>query len=267
MFLCVVAATSYSDTIILDFGDDFNDPTINENGGMHLTDVATGINASLVASAPWVADYKDSDPTHGVKHGSLAFGVDCTIPGQAVLFTLTLYNALHGDGFTELYSPGQDYDWSLCFFDIDNYGARYDSVTLRTEGTYTITETSALDVDNSVDGQVTFSGQNVAGVGSHNDGMIQNQAEADAAVVYDVSNTSTLEFIFTATGADKYRAGLLDGGTLSTVMKDNYLTETHTVPEPTTMSLFGIVGVLGFFLRRRLSLLRSRFDFTNQIRS
>ncbi|MGF1525177.1 MAG: VPLPA-CTERM sorting domain-containing protein [Candidatus Competibacterales bacterium] len=252
------ATSAHASSITLDFGA-VNFPNFGEDASnleMRFDSVATGINASLTADAI----FDGADQFHGSVAGDLRVH---TTPGDVNL-TLSLFNAAIGDGYTSLFdNGGSAFSWDLMFYDIDanfnvNNGNRWDAVTLITPGTYTVTDTTALLVTQNADGSVAFSGED-AGNRSGQDGLNTfNQAQADAAVLYTVSDTSVINFIYGVDIDGTATAGrnlLVDGGQLSfdgfgTVTGNVGAPVSVPVPAPLSLIAAGIAG-FGAIARRR----------------
>ena len=114
--------SSVATPILLDFGST-SDSAFNTDLEMRYSGVATGINATLTADAAFNGFNSNQNANNGSVNGDIRvnmtfFESDGTTP-QSVALTLKLWDATDGDGYTSLYNPVGDYDYTLAFYDID----------------------------------------------------------------------------------------------------------------------------------------------------
>lgn len=232
-------------TIDLDFGTSIQS-SFGTKGNLTLSyeSVADGINATITAASKF--------RTHNTTmHGSENGDARINMAGKdANVFTLRLWDATSGTGFDSLYDPGVDYDWSLGFYDIDGNSKTYDVVTLFEPIEYSVTASTALIIDESKPGQISFSGQAAGGIAGQT-GLEPpiTQAQADVSVIAVYHNTSEVIFGY-AHKADKNNRGrniLIDGGGLRFALEDP---SPSPVPAPATLWLLGS-ALLGLAAVRR----------------
>ncbi|MFT6223984.1 MAG: hypothetical protein ACJA1F_001830 [Paracoccaceae bacterium] len=239
----------------LDFGtSEFAAFGTGTNLSMFYDNVATDIegrqiNATLTAIAAFVPKAAD-------KNGSVAGDIRVNLEiGQTVELALRLFD----DATGLAYDPGVNFSWTLGFFDIDGGANSYDVVTLKTPAQYTVTSTTDLNPVSSAPGQVTFSGLNTGGNVAGESGLTPplTQDQADAMVLFTVSNTSEVIFDYSHFGTNTSggRNLLVDGGSLKTALDDfDPVTEVNVVPLPFSGVLIaGGLLVLGGLRRMRRS--------------
>jgi hypothetical protein len=286
--LVALAATplsSHGATIELNFGTTTS-TTFNEDLLMQFADVAdfgtTGIdiNATLTAAATWNApcDTNACGSFGPWPHGGVSDDLRVNSDGgETAYLTLTLYDGSVGDGYTNLYDPGSDYDWTLAFYDIDSNapsgsfpdGSSWDEVTLLTAGTYQVTGTTDLTITDLGGGGVNFSGAGVGNIPGQ-DGLSSpiTQQQADVMVLYTLMNTNSVDFIYyvgeTFEGVQdpNPRNLLVDGGSLALATCSDaeggdcgFEPPVGVVPIPAAVWLFasGLIGLVGIARRRRIS--------------
>lgn len=179
--------------LILNFGS-ISDPNFPTDLSIEYSNVATGINATLTANSAF------QSAAAGV--GNNGSAVDDlrvnVIQGDEVRLNLTLWDSDIGNGFESLYNPQTDFTWNMMFYDIDGQGNGtdyYDTVTIHTAGTYTVTTTSNLVITDTADG-VSFGGQNYPDIPGQTGLTSFTQQQADASVLYAINNLSQVSFTY-----------------------------------------------------------------------
>lgn len=249
-------------SIVLDFGAS-SQPGFSAAGDlrMEFVGVATDINASMTADAA----YDSNNPTNnGSASGDAR--INSRIGGD-VIVRLELWDATVGTGFESLYDPGVDFSWKFAFYDIDGRPATFDVLTVFTPGTYTLSGTSNLVV-NATGQSTSFSGikaededGTVIGTGPDtvNNGDIPGQEglqqsgvtqlQADYMVIYEVENTSVIDFGYAVGGnRNSGRNLLIDGGELNL---DDFDPKTSVTPVPLPMAGWMMLAGLGTLVTMR----------------
>jgi hypothetical protein len=238
------ANVSNAGVVELDFGTStFTSFGTGTNLSMFYENVAIDvegrqINATLTASAAFVPKAED-------KNGSVTGDIRVNLEvGQTVELALRLFDNATGLA----YNPGVDFDWTLGFFDIDGNANSYDVVTLKTPAAYTVTSTTDLNPVSLAPGQVTFSGLNTGGDITGQSGLTPplTQDQADAMVLFTVSNTSEVIFDYSHFGTNNSggRNLLVDGGSLRTAL-DDFDPETEINPPAVVPLPFSGVLIAG----------------------
>ncbi|MBU2961843.1 VPLPA-CTERM sorting domain-containing protein [Citreicella sp. C3M06] len=221
---------------------------------MSYYNVADGINATLTSDSSFVSG-------NASKNGSVDDDIRVNTNAGTVNLTLSLFDSTVGDGFESLYDPGVDYDWTLAFYDIDGYdptGSWYETVTVyadaASELTYTVTETTALDVT-SGSGSVTFSAVDAPAVKGQDglNGELTDEQSSVAAII-GISNTSVLDFSFTIVdnrdSNSSSRNLLIDGGNIS-LASATVTTPIAPVPLPAAgLLMIAAMATMGVASRR-----------------
>lgn len=274
LVLCLLPAAASAKTLELDFGSVSkqrfgDDPVSGGTLEMRFFDVASGMNASVIASRPFAV----SRPSY---QGSVDRDVRVNMTaGQEVDLTLRLWDAAAGNGFQTLYAPGLSYQWSLGFYDLDGRSNYHDQIDLTSSGYYTRTATSAVLVSEPSPGVVSFSGAGANGNVPGQSGLADEitKAQADVAVAVTMVNEPEVSFTYRVVGGEhRGRNLLVDGGqifqqlllfdlvtapTPATPASYPSLTaDAAPVPLPLSMALllgsFGLLFMTQWQLRRRL---------------
>lgn len=237
----------------LDFGN-ISAPNFNTNKLIQYSSVASGINATLTADdvflsgRPW---------RNGSLNGDIQVNASTAPGGQNIGLTLSLFDSSIGTGYESLYNPGTDFDWELVFYEIDGTNGSnvfYDAVTVLDNRngnlSYTLTDPTDLVVT-SAPGSVTFSGENAANVPYGETGGVLSAAQSKVSTIIKLTNTSVLDFIYTAVGRSTNQRNLLiDGGTLS-LTGTTVTTPISPVPVPAAgLLLVAGIALLGAAGRR-----------------
>ncbi|OXU15009.1 PEP-CTERM sorting domain-containing protein [Sedimentisphaera salicampi] len=243
--LCNVAHAEYTN-IELDFGNQEAAGFPGQaNPLIEFGDVAksgSSIYATLEADDPWTSN---NTANQGSEDGNIIVNAQ---NGETVNLTLSLWNDAD---YTTAFDPGESYKWSLGFYDIDGTSSgTADILTLKTAGTYTVTQNTFLAVDNTDPAAPIFDGGNQE-VTEPSDISNLTGDQANVAVLYTLYDIPSVEFTYqvTETSGDVGRTLFVDGGDLA--FGDGVVTEDVTIPEPATMALLGIGGL--FSIRRKRS--------------
>ncbi|MGJ8696735.1 MAG: PEP-CTERM sorting domain-containing protein [Verrucomicrobiaceae bacterium] len=241
-------------SFIIDFGG-LSDVTFGQTNpdyleyGVVANDGTTDIYARI-ESKDFITPKNASN--NGSVSGDARINIGPDGVGDAVRFELALFE---NSGYTTPYNPGAFYEWQLMFYDIDGQanGSAWDNISFHTEGTYTVTGSTALEITH--DGVSShFSGRYIDGNNVRTQGgatTFGNQSEADAAVLYKVSNRNSLEFTYEASGNG--RNTLIDGGEVNF---DGFGTTVTGVvgigvPEPGSLALLFLGAPIVFGRRRQ----------------
>lgn len=264
--MMAAALPAQADTINLDFGGHpvedggtgtYHEKNFSDTEGVDLvfSNVATGINATLTKERVFDSGFRNNN---GAVNGDIRVNVDRL---ETARFTLSLWDATVGDGFSTLYDPGTAFEWSLGFYDVDGGSEAYDVVTVLSEGVYTVTESTILMItEDYSEKSVRFSGENSGAVpGQFGLEPPLTQAQADVSFILTMENTSQVVFEYEVglrPGEDPEKANgrnlLIDGGGLTTALDPFDPIEAPTpaaVPLPGSLALFG--GAIGLLALRR----------------
>ena len=261
--------------IILDFGS-VSSPNFGiTESEIRYTNVATGINATLTVDsnfdAQTPANHGSVTGTHPDAEGDVRINMTSAIANtdpnniaNSGVFTLTLWDANAGDGFSTGYTSATSYEWGLNIYDIDagdpgdNGFFTYDYFRVMTPGTYTVMANTNLVIDTThADNSVSFSGINAGAVaGQDGLGPGLTPAQKRSSVQYTLTDRNVLTFEYAAlrTGGNNLGSGrnlLVDGGELRDLF-GNSATETFTVvPEPSWAPLLSLSCLVLLFGRKR----------------
>lgn len=231
-------------TLTLNFGSS-QQPTFGKGTDleMRFDNAATGVNVSLTAAGTFPSSNASNN---GSTNGDLRINMS---RGNSQVFTLAVWDANEGLGYETALSG--TFDWDLMFYDLDGDDSSRDIVTLMSPATYTVTTTTDLTIDKSVPGQVKFIGGGAPNVPQVN-GNTLSQDQADISVSAQVSNLSSLTFMYEATGSRNARNLVVDGGNLSfgDIPTVSGPVSAVPVPLPAVLLLTGI-GALALGSRRR----------------
>ncbi|MEO0508631.1 MAG: hypothetical protein AAF065_02085 [Verrucomicrobiota bacterium] len=186
--------------IDLDFsGGSVNYSNPNQTLVIIYSDIANGVGApNLDLRLEALTTYiPNSAAAANNQNGSVSNSDDLKLhldSGQSTRFRFSIFNG----GTETLYDPGVDYSYDFVMYDIDGNTSNprgADSVTFYTPLTYTVTDTTSIDVMQSGNA-ITFTG--TAGSVAGNEGLssFANQDQEDASVSIVISNTSQFEFDF-----------------------------------------------------------------------
>lgn len=183
---------------------------------MHYTNIFPNINATVTAHGAFDSNRPDRN---GQNRGDLQINM---ASGETQTFTLTLWDALSGDGFSRIFDPGVTYFYTLGFFDIDasaNFPmGTYDQVSFAATANWEVSETTNLNprIEN---GMAIFDGIGTGGLVSNNMSNGYAQDQLDAMVLVHQKNKATFTFTYSAAempggGNASGRNLVVDGGDL-----------------------------------------------------
>ncbi len=231
--------------LTLDFGTQ-TDYSFNQayDLEMQYRNVANGVNATLTAEESFFDGFFSN--YHGSVSGDIRIAA---FSGSDINLSLQLWDANSGNGFDTAFDPGQDYEWTLGFYDIDSHdfsSGTWDEVTLITPGTYVTTQTTKLNPTTTEQGYVNLSGEGAGGVPGQS-GLAPpiTQEQADVAAIYTVKNTARMDFTYSVKdgGMAGTRVLLVDGGELRAAL-DQFQPEATPFPEPSAAVLLPMVFLM-----------------------
>lgn len=140
-----------------------------------------------------------------------------------------------GTGYDRIFDPGEPYEWTLGFYDIDGVHDRtYDVVALKSPAAYTLAADSPLKVTVLSPTEVRFASGDVARDIPGQTGLAPplTAEQAGAMVLVTVADLSRIRFDYAVAGAPGRTSGrnlLIDGGTLRTAL-DPFSPQTGNLP-------------------------------------
>lgn len=267
----------YANTsIVLDFGSvsAANFGTSETDLEIQYSNIATGINATLqvvsVFDAQTPSNHGSVTGTHVGAEGDIRINSTASLANtdpsnidNGGIFTLQLWDANIGDGFSTGYTNPSSYEWDLTFYDIDagtpnnNGFFTYDYLRLLTAGTYTVSANTLLEIATLPDNSVSFSGEPVGVVpGQDGLGTPFTNRQINSTVQYNLVDTNSVTFEYAAlrNGGNNLGTGgrnlLIDGGEISNVFDGVNTTTGTIIPEPTT-ALLVLIGSGALLNRKR----------------
>lgn len=189
-------------TLQLSFSDAENSETFHQAGNlvMRYDNVDFGVNATITAHDAFESNRPDRS---GQNRGDLQINMKA---GEEQTFTLTLWDAQQGDGYSQVYTPGHGYSYTLGFYDIDASRnaplGTYDALSFDADVRYEVSDTTNLS-PRTADGLAHFDGIGTGGLVRNDMTKGISQSQFDAMVLVHLRNENS--FTFT------YGAGLMPG--------------------------------------------------------
>lgn len=192
--MTIAAGSADARTLTLDFTNTANNTGFAEDGNlvMQYTNVDSGVNATITAHGGFATS---NVANHGQMRGDAQVNMAAL---EEQTFTLELWDAAQGSGFSTRFDPGQSFNYTLAFYDIDasrNWPAgTYDALSFSAEHKYWVSATTDLN-PTAVGDTVEFTGEGTQGAVRNRMIGEPTQDQWDAAVLVMLRNTS--EFTFT----------------------------------------------------------------------
>jgi len=232
--------------------------SVNDSLSLYVENAATGAGAPDVdiRITSLSAYYPDTIAKGDDNNGEIDDGDHLRIHLDVGTATRFRFELLDGDT-GQRYNPQDSYEYNLLAYDLDGTlstkgGA--DILTVFSSMFYTVTASTALDIEVDPGASISFSDINAGEVLGQN-GITQDTftaAQQNISVMMTFTDAMwDFEYAVDTTSLDdgSGRNLLFDAGSLT--FTEETIVQNFVVPEPAVASLIGIVGAVALFVRRR----------------